>query len=357
MAGAGIVARDAAPVLVVPTRVVIIDDSVVARVMLSQAFDAAPEFQIAAAFDRVERALAWLALNPCDLILLDLELPGRSGLAALSDLLIASGNARVVIVSSSAAEGAAATLEALSLGAADAIAKPESGAIGRFFGAALIERLRRIAGPGEMPVNRPPVARMRDVGRAPLHCVAIGASTGGIHAIARLFAALPSSFDAPILVTQHLPPSFMPYFAAQLTHATQRRCVVACDGEVLSGGTIHVAPGTQHLTVRRNGEAVVIALNDAPADTRCMPSVDPMFASVASAFGSGAIGVMLSGMGRDGAEGAAAIVDQGGSIIAQDMESSTIWGMPGTVVRLGLVSLIAPPERLADHLAWRGSAT
>ncbi len=334
----------------------IVDDSVVARVMLAQAFEAEAGFLVCAALDRAERALSWLNKHECDLILLDIEMPGRSGLAALPDLLAASGRARVVVVSSIAAEGASATLRALSLGAADAIAKPESGSIGRQFGAALVERLRRITGAAAAPAERPAVVPIREAATAPLQCVAIGASTGGIHAIARLLTTLPKSFDAPVLITQHLPAPFMPFFADQLAALTGRRCDVARDGEPVVSDTVTVAPGAHHLLVRRQGDTVVTALGTMQVASRCLPSVDPMFASVGEVYGAGAIGVVLSGMGRDGADGAETLIAHGGSLIVQDEESSTIWGMPGVVARKGLASLIATPERLADHLAWRGSA-
>ncbi len=340
----------------VPARLVIIDDSVVARVMLAQVFDSEPGFQVCAAFDRVERALAWLALHECDIILLDIELPGRSGLAALPDLLAASGRARIVVVSSMAAEGAAATLQALSLGAADAIGKPESGAIGRQFGVTLVERLRRLAGSADRSSQRPMVVPVREAGQSPVGCVAIGASTGGIHAIARFFSALPATFDAPILVTQHLPTEFIPFFAEQLAMMTRRRCTVAQDAAPLKSGMIYIAPGDRHLGIGRQGETATIALSSGMTSSHCLPSVDPMFKGVGETFGEGAVGVVLSGMGRDGGEGAEVLVDCGGSVIVQDADSSTIWGMPGTVARKGLASLVSTPERLADHLAWRGVA-
>lgn len=334
-------------------RVIIIDDSVVARVTLAQSLDAEPGFVVAESFDRAERALTWLSNNPCDLILLDLEMPGRSGLAALPDLISASGTAQIVVVSSIAAEGAAATLHALSLGATDAIAKPGSGPIGRQFGLTLVQRLKGLMDDSITPIERPAALAMREGATTPAGCLAIGASTGGIHALARLLAHLPQSFAAPILITQHLPHPFMPFFADQLATLAQRPCAVARDGQPLVAGSILVAPGDGHLCVAGERDNARIAIRHGTVASRCLPSVDPMFESVGQLFGAAAIGVVLSGMGRDGAEGAAVIARQGGTLLVQDVESATIWGMPGSVARAGLASLVGTPERIADYLTCR----
>ncbi len=338
-------------------RIVVIDDSVVARVMLSQAFDGAGDFEVCATFGSAVCALDWLATNACDLILLDLEMPGRSGLAALPDLIAASGVARIVVVSSIAAEGAAATLQALSLGAADVIAKPAAGPIGRQFGIDLIARLRSLATESTVVRERPAALAMREAPETAIECVAIGASTGGIHALARFLSAIPRDFDAPILVTQHLPAPFMPFFADQIATIAGRPCRIARDGERITRHALLIAPGDGHLAVARTREGVVATIMRHPVTSRCLPSVDPMFASVGEVFGTGGVGVVLSGMGRDGSEGAKRLADAGGTILAQDCETATIWGMPGSVARAGLASLVATPERIAEHLAWRGSAS
>jgi two-component system, chemotaxis family, protein-glutamate methylesterase/glutaminase len=336
-------------------RIIVIDDSMVARASITHSLAKEPDFAVCGAFDRAERGLHWLASNSCDLILLDIQMPGRSGLAALPDLIAASGDARIVIVSSIAAEGASATLRALSLGAADVIAKPQGGSIGRQFGLDLANRLRGLAIETQPVPERPAMLAMRDAPDTPIGCVAVGASTGGIHALAKLLAALPQAFDAPILVTQHLPPPFMPFFADQLATIAGRPCHVARDGEALVRGAILVAPGNAHLSVKRARHGVITVLKSHATPSRCLPSVDPMFEGLAETFGAAGAGVVLSGMGRDGAIGAARLAASGGTLLVQDIETATIWGMPGSVARAGLASLIAPPERLAEHLAWRGA--
>lgn len=314
-----------------------------------------PAFTVSGQVDRAERAIEWLAHNRADIVLLDIEMPDRDGLAALADIISAGNGARIVMVSSSTAQGASVTLRALAGGAADAVAKPAVGALGRSFAVDLIDRLLRI-GPADHDgkATRAGEFVVREVATGPVSCVAVGASTGGLHALATFFAALPRSFDTPILVTQHLPAAFMPFFADQLATMSGRSCCVARDAAVAAPGSIHVAPGDAHLVCERRGSRIMTRLHAGEVANRSLPSVDPMFASVAEVFGEGGVGVVLSGMGRDGMEGAAMLAAIGADVIVQDEASSVIWGMPGVVARAGLASLCGPADALARHLARRG---
>jgi two-component system, chemotaxis family, protein-glutamate methylesterase/glutaminase len=349
--------RRASQAAVAPIRVLIVDDSAVARAALSRMVADAPAFEVVAALDGARRAIDWLAGNSADIVLLDIQMPGLDGIAALPELVDASGGARVLIVSTLAGDGARATIQALSLGAADTLAKPEIGALGRQFGELLIDKMLRLgkARPAAIAEAREPHL-LRKVAETPVACLAIGASTGGLHALSAFFACLPTDFDAPILITQHLPPVFMPFFADQLSALSGRTVRVAKGGATLKRGEILVAPGEAHLGLVRAGKAVKTVLLDQVAMSRCCPSVDPMFTSVGEVYGDGALGVVMTGMGRDGAIGAAAIADAGGTVIVQDAVSSAVWGMPGTVARAGLASLIAPPAGLAAYAARRGAA-
>lgn len=335
--------------------VLIVDDSVVARAALGRIVESGPDMRVAGVADNARCAIDWLATNTADVILLDLEMPGMGGIAALPELMAAGHGAKILIVSSTAREGAENTLRALALGATDTLAKPEAGALNQTFGLVLIDRIRRL---GRAMRNAPSSERydLRSLGTAPIELLAIGASTGGLRALSEFFEGLPSSFDAPILVTQHLPPAFMPYFAEQLATMAGRPAQVAVDGAIATRGEILVAPGTRHLCVRWHDDQLQVALSDAVAETRCCPSVDPMFESVGEAVGRGAVAVVLTGMGRDGASGAQRIVARGGTVIAQDRHSSTVWGMPGCIARDGLASLLGTPLHLARHVAMRGSA-
>lgn len=335
--------------------VLIVDDSAVARAALGRIVEGGPDTRLAGTVDNAVGAIDWLGSNSADVILLDLEMPGISGLAALPEMIAAGNGAQILIVSSTAREGAENTLRALALGAADTLAKPEAGGLNQTFGLVLIDRIRRL-GRATRVAARAEHNALRAPAVTPVEILAIGASTGGLRALAEFFAALPHEFDAPILVTQHLPPAFMPYFAEQLSAMAGRPARVAEDGEFVAKGEILVAPGTRHLCVANERGTLRVVLSNARAETRCCPSVDPMFESVAEAAGAGAVAVVLTGMGRDGASGARHIVACSGSVIAQDQASSTVWGMPGTVARDGLASIIGAPMQLARHLTARGSA-
>lgn len=349
-----------------PIRLMIVDDSIVARSILARMLEPLPEFEIVASVAGAEQALKRLDEARVDIILLDVAMPGTDGITALPEIIRRSHGARVLIVSSRADEGAAACLAALALGAADTLPKPCAGAggFGGAFAKLLVAKLLRIArdDPGTVSVGGvasvPPAAEIvvRPVGGAgPIDCLAIGASTGGIHALNAFLAALPPSFTAPILVTQHLPPSFMPYFAAQLRGVANRPAHVATDGMRLCPGELLVAPGTAHLGLVRSLGGVRVQLEYQPAPSACLPSVDPMLEAVARCFRGRGVGVVLSGMGRDGALGAAALASVGGEVIAQDQASSVIWGMPGAVATAGLATLVGPPAQLARHVAQRAA--
>lgn len=342
-----------------PIRLLIVDDSAVARAVFARMVGARPEFEIAACVSSADAALAFLRNAQVDIILLDIEMPGQDGLTALPGLLQASNGARVLIVSSSAEEGAVATIRALTLGAADTLAKPGSSAFGGRFAEILAEKLLRLGHvPDRAPVERErpaplPALSLRPAAEGRVACLAIGASTGGLHALSDLLRALPPAFGAPILITQHLPPSFMSFFAAQIEEMARRRTEVAREGMRLTRGQILVAPGEGHLGIEMVGGAPRVRITDERVESGCFPSVDPMLASVAETFGAGAVGIILSGMGRDGLRGAEKLAAIGGDVIVQTRESSVVWGMPGAVACAGLASAILPPGQIADLIARR----
>lgn len=344
-----------------PIRLLIVDDSQVARAVLSRMIAAHRDFEVVALAGTADEALDALKTVRVDAILLDVEMPGASGLEALPDIIRAGDGARVLIISSMADAGAETTVRALALGAADALPKPGIGNFAGRFSEVLADRLRRIGrvdrGEAPAPIADPaePI-RLRDMPAAALGCVALGASTGGLSALFEFLRALPGRIEAPILVTQHLPALFMPYFARQLESASGRVARVAADGEVLRPDQIHVAPGDAHLGVVRAEGAVRVRHDRKPAASGCLPSVDPMLASVASVYGPGAVGVMLSGMGRDGLAGARRLVECGGAMLAQDRRTAAIWGMPRGVAEAGLASAVLPPADLARRISRRAEA-
>ena len=350
----------ASPAALDAGRVLIVDDSAVARAVLARVVDGSDRLHVAGSVATAAAALAFLRSRRVDLMVLDIQMPGVDGLTALPDLLAAGRGAKILIVSSTAGEGVAATVQALALGAADTLVKPGPGERSRGFEAELAEKLERLLVPVERslgdsvapaPAGRTNSAQL--VGDA-FDVIAIGASTGGIHALSNLLRALSPSMATPILVTQHLPASFMPYFAAQLAAVADRPCDVAADRMRLRPGRIVVAPGDAHVRCVSLGDgAGAIRLSRDPAASGCLPSVDPMFDSVADCFGPRALGVVLSGMGRDGLEGARRLAAAGGCIVAQDEASSVVWGMPGAVTTAGLASALLDPSALGALISTR----
>jgi len=346
-------------------RVLIVDDSAVARAVMERVLATTDRYVVIASVTTAGAALDVLARERVGLILLDVEMPGTDGLTALPGLIAAGQGATVIVVSGQAGEGAATTVQALALGAADTVFKPASGARLGQFGEILIDTLDRLAGGGvprdpaatttPVPIRPPVVPAPRTMPTGDEYdVVAIGASTGGIHALSALLAQIPASFRLPILITQHLPASFMPYFAAQLAVIGNRPCEVATDRLRLRPGRIVVAPGDAHMRCVALGDgSAAIRLSGDAASSGCTPSVDPMFASLAAVFGARVLAVVLSGMGRDGAEGARLVHQAGGCVLVQDQASSVIWGMPGAVADGGNADAMLPPDAIGRLAAAR----
>jgi two-component system chemotaxis response regulator CheB len=336
-------------------RLMIVDDSVVARAVLSRMIESDPGFEIAAVAASAEEAVNLLDRCRVDAVILDLEMPGEGGLKSIPRIIAAAAGAKVMIVSSLAEDGAEQTVAALALGAADTLPKPGTGRFNGRFSEILLAKLRAL-GPAPMPQLDEPAARdprLRAMPADPIAALGIGASTGGIHALNQLFAKLPVEIGVPILVTQHLPGPFMPVFARQLSSVSRREAFVAQDGMRLQPDRIIIAPGDAHLAIEPRADHVVVRLSIAPASSGCRPSVDPMLSSLGGVYGGKALGIMLTGMGRDGVEGAARLVACGGSMIAQDEASSAVWGMPRAVFDAGLASALLSPDKIARRIAAR----
>jgi two-component system chemotaxis response regulator CheB len=338
----------------------IVDDSTVARAVLSRMIAAYEDFEIVALAGSAREALDALKTVRADVILLDVEMPGGSGLDSLPEIVRLGSGARVLIVSSMAENGAETTVRALALGAADTLPKPGIGNFAGRFSQILADRLRRIGRADRdaeisAPAEQLPPLRLRDMAEGPLGCVALAASTGGLPALFDFLRPLPKKIGAPIFVTQHLPPIFMSHFARQLASVSGREARVVDGGERVEDDIIHVAPGEAHLCVEPTAEGIRIRLDTRRVASGCRPSADPMLASVADAYGPAAIGVMLSGMGRDGLIGSRRLVERGGSMLAQDRHSAALWGMPRVVAEAGLASAVLPPVELARRVAERAS--
>ena len=338
-------------------RLMIVDDSMVARAVLSRMIESDEAFEIAAVAGTAEDAMDALAQVRVDIVILDLEMPGAGGLKSLPGIIRAATGAKVMIVSSLAEDGAEETVAALAMGAADTLPKPGTGRFNGRFSEILLSKLKAL-GYATVADTAPRLAGnvtepLRAMPTDPIDVLAIGASTGGIHALGALFHALPERLGVPILVTQHLPVPFISVFARQLGNAAKREAVVAEDGMLLLPDRIILAPGDAHLSLDVLTDSPRVKLTSGRTSSGCMPSLDPMFTSIAAAFGRGGLGVVLTGMGRDGVEGAARLVASGGSVIAQDEASCAVWGMPRAVLEAGLACAVLPPDKIARRIASR----
>lgn len=333
-----------------PLRLMIVDDSQVARAVLSRMLAGFADFEIVAVAADAGEALRLLPQTEVDIVLLDVEMPGESGLKALPEIVRLGRGARVLIVSSFCDGAAAAAVEALGPGAAETLPKPGAESFSGRFSEILADRLRRMGRPE-------PAATLPEEPPAPrLGCLALGASTGGLHAVTALLRALPARIGAPILITQHLPAVFVPFFARQVEAASGRVVRIAEDGLALAAEEIVLAPGDAHIRLEQKGGNVVVRLDRDTAQGGCVPSVDVMLDSVAGTYGRAALGVMLSGMGRDGLAGSREVVARGGTMLAQDRQSCAVWGMPRAIAEAGLADAVLPPNELAARIAARAGA-
>lgn len=335
-------------------RVMLVDDSLVVRSILERIVDQTPGLQVCTSVASAHDALAFLACEPVDVVVLDIEMPGMNGIDALPHILDRAAKARVLILSSNCVEGGPAAIEALALGASDTLAKPGRGSFSGRFAEILTERIMTLGQQQAIPAvtrvaYRPPVppVPVEIAADQRLECIAVAASTGGIPAFSNFLANLDRRIAAPILLTQHLPDAFMEFYARQIATMTQRKVCVAQAGMAVEPNHIYLAPGDAHLMVVANGRRREIALDRRPVDNGCCPSADPMFASVADAYGASGVAVVLSGMGRDGVNGAARLKEAGGTVFAQAPESCVIWGMPGAVAKAGLAVATLNPDAIA----------
>ena len=360
-----------------PIRVMVVDDSAVVRDLLSRWLNAEPGIEVVAALRTGREAVDQFERHRPDVVLLDIEMPVLDGLSALPLLLAMDRDLVVVMVSTVTRHHAEAGLKALSLGAADYIPKPESGTGGvaaaefrrelldkvRNLGSHRRRRFRRRRGLAQpSPGGTRPEAtaaataasiRLRPFAAAAPRVLVIGASTGGPQALNAAVADLsPVIARAALLITQHMPPSFTTILAEHLGRASRCPAREAIDREPIVPGRIYVAPGGRHMRVERANHAPVVALDDGPPINFCRPAVDPLFSSAARTWGPAVVAVILTGMGVDGAGGAADIVAAGGSVIAQDEATSVVWGMPGAVAQAGLCSAVLPLDQIAAKIAW-----
>jgi len=345
-------------------KVLIVDDSALVRQLLTELMSEAPDIEVVgAAADPYIAREKIKKLNP-DVLTLDVEMPRMDGLTFLGNLMRLRPMP-VVMISSLTEQGADITLQALELGAVDFVAKPKLDVAAglKEYSREIIAKLRAAAGAHVRPRARskPQVSEKhsadavlsKNAGRRHFRTtdriIGIGASTGGTEAIKEVLSALPPDMPG-IVISQHIPEAFSAPFAKRVNSVSALTVCEAADDQQVVPGHAYIAPGDRHLLVVRDGARYVCRLNDGPPVNRHRPSVDVMMRSLAQNAGPNAVGVMLTGMGADGAEGMGEVQQAGAPTIAQDEKSSVVWGMPGEVVKRGYADQVLPLGRIAARL-------
>lgn len=354
-------------------KVMIIDDSAIIRGLVSRWISAEPDFDLVGTGvngnDGVKKVVS---LNP-DVIILDIEMPEMDGITALPLILKALPGVKVIMASTLTKAGAEVTIRALTLGAADYIPKPDAGRIAgadeykrdlfaklRAFGQRRIRRPenpippsdnqnQRIIRPIPQPVNSS--IRLRtDITRLRPEALFIGSSTGGPEALRHVVGGLANKVHVPVFMTQHMPVLFTKILAEHLSKQTGAKVIEAEHNMIALPGVFHIAPGGKHMIVSRNGGSVRVLLNEDPPENFCRPAVDPLFRSAAQVYGERAMGVILTGMGHDGRDGAKIMAERHSNILVQDEASSVVWGMPGAAAMAGVATQIRPIEEIATTI-------
>ena len=330
-----------------------VDDSALIRRLVTGVLAEDPDIEVVGTAANGRDAVAGVAELRPDAVTLDIEMPVLDGLGALREIRRLAPRLPVIMFSTLTERGAAATLEALSLGASDYVTKPSntgSLAEGRAsIRDQLVPRVKALAG-----VRRLAIAPVRPAARRrteAVDAVVIGCSTGGPDALSTVLAALPR-LPVPIAVVQHMPPVFTAMFAQRLDRDSPHEVVEATDGDAFLPGRVLLAPGDHHLRLEPSARGGVRArLDQGPQVNFCRPAVDVLFRSAADLYGGRVLAVVLTGMGQDGLQGCRALRDRGAGVLVQDEATSVVWGMPGAVAAAGLADEIVPLEALTDHIS------
>ncbi|MBL4801353.1 MAG: chemotaxis response regulator protein-glutamate methylesterase [Emcibacter sp.] len=349
-------------------RVMVVDDSAVIRGLMSRWLSEDPSIQIVGTAGNGEIALNSMARYDPEIIILDIEMPVMDGLTALPKFFEIDPKVKVIMASTLTGRNAEISMRALSMGASDYVSKPTSNreiASSMGFQEELISKVISIAAASRLRnggevykgkvslVDKQFTQTLTNTGQinkrkflsGKSSVLAIGSSTGGPQALLSVLKDM-GSVDVPIVITQHMPATFTKILAKHLSQSTNLECKEAEEGDELENGKVYLAPGDYHMTIVERAGKKVVSLNQGEPENFCRPSVEPMFRSLMEVYGSEIFAVMLTGMGHDGLEASRKLVEMGGKLIAQDEETSIVWGMPGAVSNAGLCSGVYPLNQI-----------
>lgn len=347
-----------------PIRVLIVDDSAIVRRAVSDALANVPEITVIGTAPNGKIALDRIAQLRPEVVILDIEMPEADGFEVLRVLRVTHPKVRTIMFSTLTQRGASQTIQALSLGANDYVTKPTSIGLGygdvlKQVAADLIPKITQFrpelweSAPAAPTTRGGQTARL-DRNGAGAHVVpkviAIGVSTGGPEALAKVLPRLAKGFPVPILIVQHMPPVFTKLLAERLDAGSGIKVVEGADGVSPEASVAYIAPGDHHMMVRRKEGRIVLSLSQSPPENSCRPAADPLFRSVADVYGDQALGVIMTGMGQDGLIGLRAMKARGATVFAQDKETSVVWGMPSFVVHEGLADRVVSLDELGPAI-------
>jgi two-component system chemotaxis response regulator CheB len=340
---------------VAPIAVLLVDDSMVVRRIMTNVLSADPDITVVGTAASGRSALEKVEQLAPDIMILDIEMPEMDGLETLRHLRRLHPRLPVIMFSTLTERAAAATLEALSLGARDYVTKPGGGATLETVRSQLLPRIKALVRraprtPETADAARPAVADGRPGRTGPHQLLALGASIGGPDAVAAIVRALPGDLPVPVAIVQHMPPIFTRLFAQRLDRASGLTVVEGQPGMGLEPGLVVVAPGDSHLLVADGRRGPVVATNQEPRQNGCRPAVDVLFRSAAAVFGDRVLACVLTGMGQDGLRGSERLRAAGAEIVVQDDATSVVWGMPGAVATAGLADRVLPLPQIAADL-------
>ncbi len=336
-------------------RVLVVDDSAIMRKLITDILKKDPEIEVVGTAKTGKEAIEKAKLLKPDVITLDIEMPEMDGITALRFLKKEVPQSKVIMFSSLTQEGAKATIESLSLGAYDFVPKPSSKSFYESIKKIeqdLIPKIKSVVPLKKVKTIYKPHYITPKLKKGIYKVCGIGVSTGGPQTLLKIIPELPSTFPAPILIVQHMPPMFTKQLADRLNSVSRLKVKEAEQGEPVKDGVVYIAPGDYHMEVMKDNAIVRIKLHQGPPRNFCRPSVDELFESLAEVYNGNTLALVLTGMGSDGKDGAKKIKEKGGVVLAQDAESSVVFGMPKAVIEEGLadevINLYKIPERLRE---------